>query len=105
MRSLFTFVAVFLLLNAAAQSPGVSINSSGNDPAASSILDISSTTKGLLIPRMTTAERDDIESPDQALQIYNTTTKCFEFFESGVWNILSCGCTPPATPGPVTGSS
>ena len=43
-------------------------------PAASAIVELSSTTKGLLLPRMTTTERDAIGSPAAGLLIYNTTT-------------------------------
>jgi hypothetical protein len=41
-------------------------------PDNSSVLDITSTTRGLLIPRMTPQERDLIESPANGLIIYNT---------------------------------
>lgn len=43
-------------------------------PNASAIVEISSTTKGLLLPRMTTTQRDAIGSPVAGLLIYNTTT-------------------------------
>jgi hypothetical protein len=43
-------------------------------PDASSILDISSNSKGLLMPRLTTAQRDLIASPATGLMIYNTTS-------------------------------
>jgi len=43
-------------------------------PAASAKLDVVSTTRGLLIPRMTTAQRDAISSPAVGLLIYNTST-------------------------------
>ncbi|MFT7628167.1 MAG: hypothetical protein ACI9OS_001824 [Ulvibacter sp.] len=43
-------------------------------PDASSILDISSTTKGLLMPRLTTLERNNITLPATGLIIFNTTT-------------------------------
>jgi hypothetical protein len=42
-------------------------------PDTSSILDISSTSKGLLMPRLTTTERDNILLPASGLMIYNTT--------------------------------
>jgi|TARA_B110000908_G_scaffold120476_1_gene141181 hypothetical protein len=42
-------------------------------PDTSSILDVSSTNKGLLIPRLTTTERDNITLPAKGLIIYNTT--------------------------------
>jgi hypothetical protein len=42
-------------------------------PDNSSALDISSTNKGLLVPRLTTSERDLIVSPAAGLMIFNTT--------------------------------
>ena len=41
-------------------SQNVGINVAGTVPDNSAILDVSSTTKGLLLPRMTTTERDAI---------------------------------------------
>ena len=64
----------------------VTIGSSSFD--ASAILGITSTTKGLLIPRMTTTQRDNISSPSTGLMIYNTTTNQFEFFET-TWQAVS----------------
>jgi hypothetical protein len=40
---------------------------------ASSVLDVSSSSKGLLMPRLTTAQRDAITSPATGLMIFNTT--------------------------------
>lgn len=51
-------------------------------PNTSSILDITSTTKGFLIPRMTTAQRGAIVSPAIGLQIFNTTEGYLEYFDS-----------------------
>lgn len=47
-------------------------------PDVSSILDLSSTSKGLLIPRMTTDQRDSIPNPANGLVIFNTNTNVFE---------------------------
>ena len=41
-------------------------------PAASAVLDLQSTTKGLLLPRMTKAQRDAISSPVAGLAVYQT---------------------------------
>jgi hypothetical protein len=41
-------------------------------PNASSLLDLSSTTKGLLLPRMTKAQRNAIVNPSEGLAIYQT---------------------------------
>jgi len=64
-----------------------------NTPELSAKLDIYSDNSGLLIPRMTTMERDLINSPAQGLQIFNTTSNCLEFFIGSKWQSLVCGCT------------
>ncbi|NTW31298.1 MAG: hypothetical protein HGB12_01460 [Bacteroidetes bacterium] len=74
---------------------GIAINTTGDSAVNSAIIDISSTTQGALMPRMTSAQRDVISSPAQGLMIYNITTKCFEFYESGGWYNMGCTCTPP----------
>ncbi|MGE3802999.1 MAG: hypothetical protein AB7H80_18425, partial [Candidatus Kapaibacterium sp.] len=43
------------------------------EPHSSALLDLTSTTKGLLIPRLTTTERDVIQQPATGLLIYNRT--------------------------------
>jgi len=64
----------------------------------SAVLDISSQTGGILIPRMTTAERDLISNPALGLQIYNTTTNCFNVWSGSTWGQIcpDCGFTPVA---------
>ncbi len=56
-------------------------------PHASSILHISSTNKGVLVPRMTTSQRNAITSPANGLLIYNTDCDVFEYYSSlaGGW--------------------
>ena len=49
------------------------------NPDASSILDVESTDKGMLIPRLTTAQRNAITTPANSLMIFNTTTNRFEY--------------------------
>ncbi len=55
-------------------------------PDISSVLDITSTTKGLLPPRMTTAQRDAITAPAEGLFVYNLDTTCFQYFNGSVWS-------------------
>ncbi len=69
------FFAVILLLASTffkgiAQS--ISISPDGSPPDSSAILDIQSTTKGLLIPRMTEEQRDSILLPALGLTIFQT---------------------------------
>ena len=49
-------------------------------PNASSVLDITSTTQGMLTPRMTTAQRVAIASPVDGLMVYDTDLKAFHYY-------------------------
>ncbi len=66
-------------------SQNVAINGTGAAPVASAMLDITSTTSGLLIPRMTTAQRAAIAAPATGLKVYDTTTGGFWYFNGAVW--------------------
>lgn len=64
----------------------------GAFPAAtSSIMEIASTTKGFLVPRLTTTQRDAISTPADGLIIYNTTTRAINWYsaEFGITRWLS----------------
>ncbi len=50
----------------------VSINTDGSNPDPSAILDVKSTNKGILIPRVTQAEIKTIVSPANGLMVFNT---------------------------------
>jgi hypothetical protein len=55
-------------------------------PNASSLLDITSTTKGILIPRMTKAQRDLIPAPAVGLMIFQTnSTPGFYYYDCSGW--------------------
>jgi hypothetical protein len=56
-----------------------------SSPAVTAALDISSTTKGFLPPRMTTTQRTAIISPATGLTIYNTTKNCNETYNGSSW--------------------
>jgi hypothetical protein len=51
----------------------------------SAALQIDSTTRGFLRPRMTTAERDLITTPATGLSIYNTTTNTQDYYNGTSW--------------------
>jgi hypothetical protein len=59
----------------------------GTSASASAIVDITSTTKGFLPPRMTTTQRDAISSPAAGLVIYNTTTSKLQVYTTA-WTDL-----------------
>ena len=54
-------------------------------PNASAALDVQSTSKGLLPPRMTSLQRDAISSPTPGLIIFNTDTQSLEVFTNAGW--------------------
>ena len=59
-------------------------------PNASSILDMTSTTQGMLVPRMTKAQRDAIVSPAAGLMIYQTNlTPGFYYYSGTAWAAIS----------------
>lgn len=60
-------------------------------PATSAVLDLSSTSKGFLIPRMSTAQRDAIATPATGLQIYNTTLSQLNYYDGIAWQTLGAG--------------
>ena len=66
----------------------VGVNGDGSSPHASAMLDVVATDKGILIPRLTTVQRDDISSPAEGLMIYNTTTDQFEFYNGTTWGTV-----------------
>lgn len=63
----------------------IGINTANAAPAASAVLDIVSTTRGLLPPRMTTTQRDAISSPANGLVLYNSTTDKLQVRAAGAW--------------------
>ena len=64
------------------------INTTGDAPNGSAMLDVSSTTKGFLPPRMTTAQRNAISSPPAGLVIYNTDDKALNVFNGTSWSLM-----------------
>lgn len=65
-----------------------------NTPHASAQLDVTSTTKGVLFPRMTLVQRNAIASPTAGLMIYQTdNTPGFYFFDGTLWLAVNAGGT------------
>jgi hypothetical protein len=66
----------------------VSIGSSVG-PVASAALDINSTTRGLLPPRMTTAEKNAIATPAAGLMVYDTTLNKLCVRTAAAWETIT----------------
>ncbi len=80
-------ILVFLACTIGGIAQGVGIGTT--TPAASAQLDVSSTTKGFLPPRMTTEQRNAISNPAAGLVIFNTTTNSLEIRNNSAWVLLS----------------
>lgn len=77
----------------------VGINADNSPAENSAMLDVKSTSRGFLPPRMTTAQRDAIASPVEGLVIYNTEEKALNVYNGIAWKSLTpqqpfgCGLT------------
>jgi hypothetical protein len=86
MRKLFVFC--LLLLNHFSFSQ-VAINNTNSPADNSAMLDVTSTNKGLLIPRMTTAQRMAIAGPVKGLIVYDSTGNSLWYYDGLTWGELS----------------
>ncbi len=89
----FTKTTVVLLtilcLSAYTANAQVSINTDGSQPDASAILDVKSTSKGFLPPRV--ANVDDISSPVAGLIVYDELNSCIRFYDGTAWSDCAGG--------------
>ena len=94
-------IFVFFLLGSFSLCAQVGIGTT--TPDDSSLLDIVSTDRGLLIPRMTTAQRDVIAAPANGLIVYNTDSDEIQFNSNipatPIWQALSLTPVSTTTPG------
>jgi len=69
----------------------MTINSAGNigigvtSPNANAILDVTSTTKAFMPPRMTTAQKNAVASPTAGMVVYDTDMKGISFYNGTAW--------------------
>jgi len=67
----------------------------GTTPDASASVDIQSTTRGLLPPRMTTTQKNAISTPATGLIVYDTTLGYLQEYNGSIWTNVAPG-SPPA---------
>ncbi|MCD4735066.1 MAG: right-handed parallel beta-helix repeat-containing protein, partial [Bacteroidales bacterium] len=86
-----TSVCVMLSMTYTLVSQNVAITDDGSYNAdASAMLDVKSTSKGLLIPRVTSGQRDAISSPAKGLMVFVTSDSTFYYYDGSSWvTILS----------------
>lgn len=101
MKINFKFLAVLFILTIGVAQAQTGIGTM--NPDVSAVLDVSSTDKGFLLPRLTTALRDQVATPATGLIIYNTTTNQLQVNTGTttvpVWTVASGGSTTTASNG------
>jgi hypothetical protein len=91
-QTIFLFAAALLLGIQSYAQTGVAINTTGAEPDNSAMLDVSSTEKGILIPRLTEEQRTAITTPAKGLLVYqNDGTEGFYYFDGTAWTRLASG--------------
>ncbi len=85
---LFWIFGLLFTDTSTAQAQNVGIGT--NAPDNSAMLDIVSTSRGILIPRMTSAQRTAVSTPARGLLVYDLDTKSFWFYD-GSWTELKGG--------------
>jgi hypothetical protein len=86
-KLLAVFLSSAIINQANAQNVGIGTQT----PHASAALDVSSTNRGLLAPRMTTAQRTAIASPAKGLLVYDTDINSLFHYNGSAWVNLSGG--------------
>ena len=96
MKKIFTLIVAFLVIASTFAQVGIGTST----PHTSAALDIDSTTKGLLIPRMTNDQRTRISNPVAGLQVFVTNFDggTFMFYDGTKWGTLSFTKTIPDAP-------
>jgi hypothetical protein len=92
-----------LLIAGISASAQVGINADNSAPNSSAMLDVKSTTMGLLLPRMTFAQRNAIANPAEGLAVICTNcrpdeTGCISIYLDGKWLNMAGTCDLPFPP-------
>src|SRR4051794_6823489 len=92
MKPLFFFVIACFSISVTNAQQGMAINSDASQPNASAMLDVKSTTKGFLLPRMTFIQRGAIVAPAAGLQVFQTdSSKGMYYYTGSTWVHVATG--------------
>jgi uncharacterized protein (TIGR02145 family) len=90
-------IMIFLITSVKMTLAQVAINTDDSSPDNSAMVDVKSTSKGFLPPRMTTLQVNTINAPAEGLVVYNTDLKTLLLFNGDVWTTntgkFRCGIT------------
>ncbi|MEI6853230.1 MAG: hypothetical protein WCL06_10320, partial [Bacteroidota bacterium] len=106
MRKIFTCIVFSVItltfISKAWAQNNVGINSTGANPHPSAALDVDAIDKGMLIPRLTTAQRLGIVNPANGLLVYDVDQRCIYFYDLTIvsWTSMCTGVGIVGTTGP-----
>src|SRR6185369_12630766 len=89
MKKILLVIGLFLTIQTLSYSQSVAINTDGSVAHSSAMLDIKTTSKGMLIPRMSSSQRTSISSPATGLMVFDTDTNTFWYYNGTAWANLS----------------
>ena len=101
-KLILVLISLFITANLFAQSVG--INATGTIPDGSAMLDVSSTSKGFLPPRMTYVQRQAIATPSTGLLVFcidcgsPTIGGELQIYSGGQWRNLTGSAASSAYP-------
>jgi hypothetical protein len=98
------YVVTFMVVAATSLFAQDNVGVGTLNPHPSSVLDLSSNNKGVLIPRVTTVQRLAIATPAQGLLVYDTNFNQFWYFDGTQW-VAAIGPQGPAGPQGVAGAA
>ncbi len=89
---LFLFLSVIHAQQTSNIEQPISIDSTGAEPDTSAMLDVVSSSRGVLIPRMSTGARNAIVLPARGLLVYDTTMNALCHYSGSTWNCHTTSC-------------
>jgi len=91
MKNLIILLSAISILISPAALAQVSISTDGSAPHSSAMLEVKSIDRGILVPRLTTVQREGISGPAEGLLVYDNDTDSFWFYSGSLWQELRTG--------------
>jgi hypothetical protein len=106
MKKIILLLKTVFIISIAYTQQSVAINTDGTNADNSAMLEIKSNAKGLLIPRLTAAQKTAIVSPATGLLVYQTDgTTGFYYYNGSAWTPLISAAAGPLSGWATTGNS
>lgn len=91
MKKIISAIILFIVFNEIFCQNVAITDDNAYVPNNSSVLDVKSTSKGMLIPRLTSIQRTSIATPALGLIVFDTNDSCFYYYNGLSWINLSAG--------------